>query len=162
MNNRSQFIFESLKLTHCKELEKKEMHKLCKNFAGAFYIEGDTLEHTDVIRHKIELKPGTTPINTRQYRIPETQKTEIQRQLDELESKGVIEKSKSPWNSPLLLVPKKENQYGEKQYRLVIDYRKLNSVTQPLAYPIPLIDEIIDQMQGSQIFTTLDLQGAFH
>lgn len=162
MDNRAKHIFESLNVAHCSNEEKREMEKLCMNFVTAFFVEGDSLKHTNVIKHKIDLKPGTLPINTRQYRIPELQKNEIQKQLDELEKRGIIEKSNSPWNSPLLLVPKKENQYGEKQYRLVIDYRKLNTVTQPLSYPIPLIDEIIDQMQGAQIFTTLDLQGAFH
>lgn len=162
MDNRAKHIFESLNIAHCSKEEKIEMEKLCMSFVTAFFIEGDSLEHTDVIKHKIDLKPGTLPINTRQYRIPELQKNEIQKQLDELEKRGIIEKSNSPWNLPLLLVPKKENQHGEKQYRLVIDYRKLNTVTQPLSYPIPLIDEIIDQMQGAQMFTTLDLQGAFH
>lgn len=162
MDDRAKYVFETLNVAHCTKEEKNEMEKLCKNFVTAFFIEGDSLKHTDVIKHKIDLKPGTLPMNTRQYRIPESQKREIQNQLDELEERGIIEKSNSPWNSPLLLVPKKENQQGEKQYRLVIDYRKLNTVTQPLSYPIPLIDEIIDQMQGAQVFTTLDLQGAFH
>lgn len=155
-------IFDTLNLSHCSTEERNEMLKLCEKFSEVFYLEGDPLKHTDVIRHKIELKPGTTPIFTRQYRIPESQKGEIQRQLDDLESRGVIEKSNSPWNSPLLLVPKKDSEKGEKKFRLVIDYRKLNMVTQPLSYPIPLVDEIIDQMQGAKIFTTLDLQGAFH
>lgn len=160
--DRSKFIFDELNLSHCSADQKYEMMQLCTNYSIAFYVDGDALKHTDIMKHEIELKPGTMPINTRQYRIPESQKEEIQRQLDELESKSIIEKSNSPWNSPLLLVPKKGNQFGERKYRLVIDYRKLNTVTQPVAYPIPLIDEIIDQMQGAQVFTTLDLQGAFH
>lgn len=161
-NQRTNTIFNTLDLSHCSAEEKEEMFKLCEKFNEAFQLEGDPLRHTDVINHEIDLKPGTTPIFTRQYRIPESQKEEIQRQLDELESRGIIEKSNSPWNSPLLLVPKKDGEKGEKKYRLVIDYRRLNAVTQPLSYPIPLVDEIIDQMQGAIIFTTLDLQGAFH
>lgn len=73
-----------------------------------------------------------------------------------------MEKSDSPWNSPLLLVPKKSNENGERKFRLVIDYRKLNSVTVSQSYPIPLVDEIIDQMKGAKFFTVLDLHGAFH
>lgn len=160
--SRSESIFRLLNLSHCSPDEEHEMSRLCNRFNEVFYLEGDPLKHTDVIQHEIELKPGTTPIFTRQYRIPESQKEEIQKQLDDLESRGIIEKSNSPWNSPLLLVPKKDNEKGEKRFRLVIDYRRLNGVTQPLSYPIPLVDEIIDQMQGAQIFTTLDLQGAFH
>lgn len=59
------------------------------------------------------------------------------------------------------MVPKKENDKGKKQYRLVIDYRELNKTIEPSSYPIPLIDEIIDQMHGSKEFT-LDLCSAFH
>lgn len=162
INERINIIMQSLKLSHLDDSKITKMREICSKFNGAFYIEGDVLKHTDVVQHKIELKPGTTPIATRQYRIPESQKDEIQRQIDEMETRGIIEQSNSAWNSPLLLVPKKENEEGQKQYRLVIDYRKLNAATLPVSYPIPLIDEIIDQMSGSNLFTTLDLQGAFH
>lgn len=159
---RTNYLMEKLNLEHCEVIHKEEMNKLCKKYNKVFFIEGDKFEHTDVIRHHIQLKPGTQPVFTRQYRIPESQKEEVQRQINEMETKGIIEKSDSPWNSPLLLVPKKANEAGERKFRLVVDYRKLNSVTIPQAYPIPLIDEIVDQMGDSKIFTTLDLQGAFH
>lgn len=161
-NERAKYLMKNLDLQHCETIQREAMNKLCKKYNKAFFIEGDKFEHTDVIEHHIQLKPGTQPIFTRQYRIPESQKEEVQRQIDEMETKGIIEKSNSPWNSPLLLVPKKPDENGDKRFRLVIDYRKLNSVTMPHAYPIPLIDEIIDQMGNSTIFTTLDLQGAFH
>lgn len=162
INERTNYLMENLNLKHCDPTYKREMNKLCKKYNKAFSIEGDRFEHTDVIRHHIQLKPGTQPIFTRQYRIPESQKEEVQRQIDEMESKGIIEKSNSPWNSPLLLVPKKTDETGERKFRLVVDYHKLNSVTIPQSYPIPLIDEIIDQMGNSKIFTTLDLHAAFH
>lgn len=161
-NERTNYLMQKLKLDHCDLSSKNAMKKLCRKFSKVFFIEGDRFEHTDVIHHRIPLKPGTNPIFTRQYRIPENQKEEVQRQIDEMEGKGIIEKSNSPWNSPLLLVPKKSDETGEKKFRLVIDYRKLNSVTMPQTYPTPLIDEIIDQMNNAKLFTTLDLQGAFH
>lgn len=160
--NRRKYLMSNLDIKHCNETEKLEMTKICEEYGAAFHIEGDKFTHTDVISHLITLKPGTNPIFTRQYRIPETQRNEIQRQIDELEKKGIIEKSNSAWNSPLLLVPKKDNKEGGKEYRMVIDFRKLNAVTIPHSYPIPLIDEIIDQMSGARLFTTLDVEGAFH
>lgn len=162
IQNRKEYLMSNLELGHCNELERREIAAICEQYSVAFYIEGDEFRHTDVVNHFIDLKPGTNPIFTRQYRIPESQKYEIQRQIDELEVKGIIEKSNSAWNSPLLLVPKKDNKDGGKEYRMVIDFRKLNAVTVPHTYPIPLIDEIIDQMNGAKLFTTLDVQGAFH
>lgn len=161
-NKRMQIILNSIDMKQYTKEQTHILEEICFKFSNAFYIEGDEFKHTKIAEHFIELKPGTTPIFTRQYRIPECHKKEIQRQIDELESKGIIEKSDSPWNSPILLVPKKLEGGDEKQFRLVIDYRKLNAVTLPQSYPIPLIDEIIDQMKGAKFFTTLDLHGAFH
>lgn len=84
-------------------MERKEMDNIYAQYSIAFYIEGEG--HTDVVNHYIALKPCTNPIFTRQYRIPESQKYEIQKQIDELERKGIIEKSDSAWNSPCLEFP---------------------------------------------------------
>lgn len=159
---RKKYLMENLNLTHCSEIEKTEVEKLCATHSKAFYIDGDPFKHTNITEHIIKLKPNTKPIYTRQYRIPDSQKPEIEKQIKELLKNRVIEKSNSAWNSPLILVPKKDNEKGEKQYRMVIDYRKVNSVTEPQTFPIPLIDEIIESMTGSTLFTTLDLQNAFH
>lgn len=160
--NRAEYLMQNINLSHCKEEEIKMMKQIFKQYNNAFQIEGDTFEHTNISKHEINLKPNASPIHIRQFRIPEHHKAEIQKQLDELEHKGIISKCESPWNSPIFLVPKKDNDLGEKQFRLVIDYRKLNSVIEPTSYPMPLIDEILDQMKNSKIFTTLDLYGAFH
>lgn len=160
--DRRDYLMARLDLSHCTEGEKKGMANLCEKYSNAFYIEGDKFRHTNVVSHFIALKPNTNPIFTRQYRLPEMQKQEILRQIDELEKKGVVEKSDSAWNSPVHLVPKKDSKDGEKEQRMVVNYSKLNAVTIPHTYPIPLIDEIIDQMNGAQFFTTLDVKGAFH
>jgi hypothetical protein len=81
-----------------KELLKKlRMEHL--NSEG-FNLPGDKLSSTNATRHEITLVPGTTPINTRSYRLPEAQKAEIEKQVDKLLEEGIIEKSNSPWNSP--------------------------------------------------------------
>lgn len=70
----------------------------------------------------------------------------------------IIRPSSSPWNSPLLVVPKK----GKQKWRVVVDYRKLNEVTIADAYPIPNIEDILGQLGDSKYFTALDLASGFH
>lgn len=131
-------------------------------FSDAFYVEGDILTPTTAYTHSIKLKPNVDVVNVNQYRIPENHKKEIERQVRDLEEKRIIEKSTSRFNSPLLLVKKAPDSNGQQQFRLVLDYRRLNEACIPQAYPIPLIDEIIDQMSEARCFTKLDVQSAFH
>lgn len=74
----------------------------------------------------------------------------------------IIQPSTSPWSSPVWVVPKKLDASGNKKWRVVIDYRKLNEVTVSDAYPLPNIEEILDQLGQSIYFTTLDLAFGFH
>lgn len=159
---RTDYILNNLNLTHCNDLEKDLAKNVCAKFHDIFYLDGDILTHTDVIQHRIHIKPGTTPIYIRQYRLPETQREEVRRQLKEMESNGIIEPSNSAWNSPVILVKKKEDAQGEQKFRLVVDFRQLNSVTLTQNFPIPLIDEILDDLSGCNYFSTLDLHAAFH
>lgn len=138
------------------------MKTIFAKYSHAFNLPGDRFEHSKIGAHKINLKPNTKIVFQRQFRVPEHQKEELKRQITELELNGIIEKSDSPWNSPIFLVPKKEDVIGIKQSRLVVDYRELNKVIEPSSFPIPLIDEIIDKMNGSKYFSTLDLHGAYH
>lgn len=75
---------------------------------------------------------------------------------------GVIRPSKSPYNSPLWIVAKKPKANGEKQYRIVIDFKRLNAVTISDAYPIPDINSTLSSLGDSKFFTTLDLTSGFH
>ncbi|KAA5606820.1 RNA-directed DNA polymerase, partial [Pseudomonas aeruginosa] len=74
----------------------------------------------------------------------------------------IIQPSLSPWSSPIWIVPKKTDASGQKKWRIVIDYRKLNDITIGETYPIPNIVEILDQLGNSKYFTTLDLASGFH
>ena len=96
-------------------------------------------------------------MNTRPYRLPETQKVEVDKQLKKLLQEGIIEESNSPWNSPILLVPKKLDDSGQQKFRCVVDYRKLNEKTVGNAYPLPDITEITDQLEKAKYFSCLDL-----
>lgn len=78
---------------------------------------------------------------------------ELKKQLEELLDKGFIRPSVSPWGAPVLFVKKK---YGS--LRLCIDYWELNKVTVKNRYPLPRIDDLFDQLQGSQVFSKIDLR----
>lgn len=89
-------------------------------------------------------------------------KKEIDKQISELLNDGIIRPSKSPYNSPVWIVPKKEDASGEKKSRMVIDYRKLNEDTIPDKYPFPDITTILANLGANKYFSTIDLKSGFH
>lgn len=82
--------------------------------------------------------------------------------VQDYEKQGLIEKCQSNFNSPAILVHKKDEFGTKNAYRLVIDYRKLNSITEIENFPMPLIEDILNSLNGIKYFTTLDIKGAFH
>lgn len=149
-------IFSLLNLDHLNSEEKKSIESICAKFSQIFHLSGDKLTTTSLGKQSIYIKPGVAPVFTKQYRVPQTQKLEIEKQLKQLLDNDVIEPCCSDWSSPILLVPKKRDG-NEKKWRLVVDYRKLNESVQDDKYPLPNIVEILDSLSGSVYFTTLDL-----
>ena len=105
----------------------------------------------------IYLIPGTEPISIPPYRMAPAELRELKAQLEEFLSKGFIRPSISPWGAPVLFVKKKDG-----SLRLCIDYRKMNRVTIRNQYPLPRIDELFDQLQGSQVYSKIDLRSRYH
>lgn len=93
--------------------------------------------------------------------MPHSQKAEMGAQVQKMLDDKIIEPSTSPYNSPILLVPKKATD-GTKKWRLVVDFRQLNKKLMPDKFPLPRIDEILDQLGRAKFFTTLDLMSGFH
>ena len=109
------------------------------------------------IEFLIELLPGTGPISKRPYRTPAKDLEEIKKQIKELLDKGYIRPSLSPWGSPVLLVEKKDG-----SLRMVVDYRGLNEVTIKNKYPLPMINDLFDRLQGAKVFSKIDLRSGYH
>jgi hypothetical protein len=74
---------------------------------------------------------------------------------------GIIAPSNSPWNSPILVVPKKTDASGKRKWRIVVDFRKLNDVTIGDSFPIPVISEVLDALGNSKYFSTIDCASGF-
>lgn len=143
--------------------EIESLKHLLHEYSDIFHLTGDKLTYTNVTKFKIPFIDGTGIVHRRQYRLPYIHKNEVQSQIQKLLDDDVIENSNSPFNSPILLVPKKGvTDDGKKMYRLCVDFRELNKVCVPFSFPLPRIETIVDQLGKSNYFSTLDLSQGFH
>ncbi|GKC72762.1 transposon ty3-I gag-pol polyprotein [Tanacetum coccineum] len=133
-----------------------QITELLQQYVDVFTIP-TTLPPTRPFDHINPLKEGTFPINSRPYRHLTTQKDAIEVVVKELLDTGVIRDSQSPFSSPVVMVKKKDG-----TWRMGIDYRRLNNATIKDKFPIPVIEELIDELQGYQYFTKLDLRSGYH
>ncbi|CCK70535.1 reverse transcriptase family protein KNAG_0E02760 [Huiozyma naganishii CBS 8797] len=113
--------------------------------------------YTGKIQHVIDLIPGTSPTHSRPYRMSGEKKQELSKQIRELIRDERIFPTTSPYGAPVLFVKKKDG-----TRRLCVDYRKLNSHTIKSRFPLPLIDNLFDQLAGAKFFSSLDLISGYH
>ena len=130
---------------------------IIKQFPDVFPDDISGLPPDREVEFTIDLIPETEPISIPPYRMAPAELRELKAQLEDLLSKGFIRPSISPWGAPVLFVKKK---YGS--LRLCIDYRQLNRVTIRNQYPLPRIDELFDQLQGSRVYSKIDLRSGYH
>ncbi|XP_027183819.1 uncharacterized protein LOC113782107 [Coffea eugenioides] len=107
--------------------------------------------------HQIPLKPGVQALKMKSYRYPHSQKTEIVRQIADMLKSGIIKPSNSPYASPVLLVKKKDN-----TWHFCVDYRHLNDLIVKDRYPMPNIDELLDELYGAGFLSKIDLRSGYH
>ncbi|GJV65330.1 putative reverse transcriptase domain-containing protein [Tanacetum coccineum] len=109
------------------------------------------------VEFQIDLVPGAAPVARAPYRLAPAEMQELSTQLQELSDKGFIRPSSSPWGAPVLFVKKKDG-----SFRMCIDYRELNKLTVKNRYPLPRIDDLFDQLQGSRVYSKIDLRSGYH
>lgn len=107
--------------------------------------------------HKIVLREGSNPVNQRPYRYALHQKNEIDKIVEEMLLSGTIQPSSSPYASPVVLVKKKDS-----TWRLCVDYRELNGMTVKDRFPIPLIEDLLDELGESKVYSKIDLRAGYH
>ncbi|GJX90403.1 putative reverse transcriptase domain-containing protein [Tanacetum coccineum] len=109
------------------------------------------------VEFQIDLVPGAAPVAWAPYRLAPSEMKELTKQLQELSDKGFIRPSSSPWGAPVLFVKKKDG-----SFRMCIDYLELNKLTVKNRYLLPRIDDLFDQLQGSSVYSKIDLQSVYH
>ncbi|GKA72637.1 putative reverse transcriptase domain-containing protein [Tanacetum coccineum] len=139
-----------------KEKEQEEI-VVVRDFPKVFPDDLSGLPPVQEIKFRIELIPGATSVVKSPYRLAPSELEELSGQLKELQDKGFIRPSSSPWGAPVLFVKKK---YGS--FRMCIGYRELNKLTIKNRYPLPRIDDLFNQIQGSQYFSKIDLRFGYH
>jgi hypothetical protein len=133
-----------------------DLQALLTEFQTVF-SEPNELPPRRALDHAITLETSAQPVNSRPYRYSPLQKDEIERQVAEMIRSGVVTTSMSPFASPVLLVKKKDG-----SLRFCVDYRKLNSLTIKNKFPLPIVDELLDELVGTKFFSKLDLPAGYH
>ncbi|GJT49029.1 putative reverse transcriptase domain-containing protein [Tanacetum coccineum] len=130
---------------------------IVRDFLEVFPEDLPGLPPARPVEFQIDLIPGAAPVARAPYRLAPSEMKELSEQLQELSDKGFIRPSSSPWGAPVLFVKKKDG-----SFRMCIDYRELNKLTVKNRYPLPRIDDLFDQLQGSSIYSKIDLRSGYH
>ncbi|GKA33324.1 putative reverse transcriptase domain-containing protein [Tanacetum coccineum] len=130
---------------------------IVRDFPEVFPEDLPGLPPVRPVEFQIDLIPGAAPVARAPYRLAPSEMKELSEQLQELSDKSFIRPSSSPWGAPVLFVKKKDG-----SFRMCIDYRELNKLTVKNRYPLPRIDDLFDQLQGSSIYSKIDLRSGYH
>ncbi|GKB08471.1 putative reverse transcriptase domain-containing protein [Tanacetum coccineum] len=148
-------------LAQVTEQESKEKRledvPVVRDFPEVFPEDLPGLPPPRQVEFRIDLIPGAAPVARAPYRLAPSEMKELSKQLQELSEKGFIRPSSSPWGAPVLFVKKKDG-----SFRMCIDYRELNKLTIKNRYPLPRIDDLFDQLQGSSVYSKIDLRSGYH
>ncbi|GJT46359.1 putative reverse transcriptase domain-containing protein [Tanacetum coccineum] len=150
---------KDLRSLACIKADEKKLDdiRVVQDFPEVFLDDLLGLPLMREIEFRIDLIPGASPVVRSPYRLAPSEMLELSNQLKELQEKGFIRPSHSPWGAPMLFVKKKDG-----SMRMCIDYRELNKLTIKNRYPLPRIDDLFDQLQGACCFSKIDLLSGYH
>lgn len=140
-------------MSHLDKVKQKELSEILDKFSDIF---SDKPGRTHLIEHVIKLKPGIKPIRQHPYRANPIKSSIIKREVDEMLEMGLIRESKSSWASPIILVDKPDG-----TIRFVIDYRKVNAVSDIDPFPLPRVDDLVERVGSAKFITKIDISKAF-
>ncbi|GJS05335.1 putative reverse transcriptase domain-containing protein [Tanacetum coccineum] len=148
----------TMKKTEDKSKEKRlDVVPIVQDFPKVFPDDLPGIPPTRQVEFQIDLIPGAAPVARAPYQLAPSEMKELSDQLKELSDKGFIRPSSSPWGAPVLFVKKKIGSFW-----MCLDYRELNKLTVKNHYPLPRIDDLFDQLQGSSIYSKIDLRSGYH
>ena len=149
------------KLAHLNKQDRYTLEPVLRQYKHLYYGLGNAkLGCTSQVEHSIDTGDAR-PVKKNPYRTSHALKPVVEEHINEMLEKEIIEPSKSPWSSSIVLVQKKSRD-GSIKYRFCVDYRNLNAETKPDAYPIPNITDTLDSLGQSKIFTVLDIASGYH
>ncbi|KAL0541380.1 hypothetical protein IC582_021422 [Cucumis melo] len=146
---------ESEKEEEGEESKLRMINNLLKRYRSIFEMP-KRLPQKRVVDHRILIVDGQKPINVHPYKYGYIQKEEIEKLVSEMIQAGIIRSSRRPYSSPVLLVKKRDG-----GWRFCVDYCKLNQVTIVDTFPIPVIEELLDELHGAKVFSKLDLRSGY-
>ncbi|GJR22187.1 putative reverse transcriptase domain-containing protein [Tanacetum coccineum] len=130
---------------------------IVQKFPEVFLEDLPGLPPAQQVEFQIDLVPGAAPVARAPYRLAPSEMQELSTQLQELCEKGFVMPSSSPWGALVLFVKKKD-----RSLRMCINYRKLNNLTVKNRYLLSRIDDLFDQLQGSSVYSKIDLRSGYH
>nr|GEX01808.1 putative reverse transcriptase domain-containing protein [Tanacetum cinerariifolium] len=141
------------------KLEEKRLEDvpIIRDFPEVFLEDLSGISPTRQVEFQIDLVPGAALVAHAPYRLTPSEMKELTDQLQEIFDKGFIRPSSSPWGALVLFFKKKDG-----SFQICIDYRELNKLTVKNRYPLPRIDDLFDQLQGSSVYSKIDLRSVYH
>ncbi|GJT24382.1 putative reverse transcriptase domain-containing protein [Tanacetum coccineum] len=152
-------------LAHITTKEAKDKSKgkrledvlIVRDFPEVFLKDLPGIPPARQVEFHIDLVLGAALVARAPYRLAPSEMKELAEQLQELFDKGFIRPNSSPWGASVLFVKK-----NDESFRICIDYRELNKLTVKNRYPLPRIDDLFDQLQGSSVYSKIDLRSGYH
>ena len=155
-----------------KDETKRSFEDICNKYEKAFSKNNKDIGRTQLIEMEIDTG-NSVPLAQSPYMLPLKHYDWVRNEIETLEKAGVIERSLSPWASPVIVVPKKSAPDEPPHRRLCVDYQKVNALQQEIKrtdkgtgclslYPLPKIDEMFSKLRGAAVFSTIDLRSGYY